>query len=329
MSPDTLLLWRLLEAGDRHVSGEELAAELGMSRVGVWQRLRRLRAAGLQFAAVRNRGHRLVGEPEHLHGALLAAHCQRAGVDRPVHYLAVCDSSNSEATRRLADGEATPFVVCTAAQTAGRGRRGRIWHSPDEGNLYASFAFRPDLPPARLQAVTLWFGLRICAWLNEVYGLPVRLKWPNDLLLEGRKVCGMLTEARVDADAVRELVFGIGLNVNSRPEAWPAEQVGAAGSLSRTRGAALPLHALAAQLVATVLAAWQAWREGGQEATLLAAWPRYDALAGLQVQAEYSGQPLTGTALGIAADGSLRLRTAAGKVQHLHAGEVSVRPPQA
>lgn len=323
IDPDIQILSSLLEADGKPVSGAALARTLGLSRVAVWARLERLRGEGLTIEAGPRRGYRLVGEPAALHAGLLRAHLALLGTTGPLVVLPEVDSTNSEAERQLASGRATPFVVLAGAQTVGRGRFGRIWHSPDEGNLYLSAAFRPPLPPDQMPGFTLWMGLALCHHLHQTTGLPLRLKWPNDLLLDGRKVAGMLTEARIDADRMRDLVFGFGLNINADPTNWPPAVAAVATSLRAASGAPLPLHALAAGLVTVVRSAAEAYFTG-QTATRNALWAAYDALGGRQVTVQAHTGPITGTVAGLAPSGGLRLTLPNGGETTLHAGEVSL-----
>jgi len=323
-NPDLQILDRLLAAGDTAVSGAALARELGLSRVAIWARLDRLRHEGLPIDAGPRRGYRLIGEPATLHSGLLRAHLRRLNAPDAALVLPEVDSTNSEAERQLADGRATPFVVLASAQTRGRGRFGRTWHSPDEGNLYLSAAFRPTLAPDRMPGFTLWMGLRLCDHLHQATGLDLRLKWPNDLLFNGRKLAGMLTEARIDVDRMRDLVFGFGLNINADPAAWPAEVAAVATSLRAAAGGApLPYHATAAGLVAAVINAASDYFTGHTAArdTL---WDRYNALAGREVTVQGRDGPLRGRVAGLAADSGLRLVLADGSETVVHAGEVTL-----
>lgn len=332
---DTRILQALVIAAGQPVSGAALARELDLSRVAVWARLDRLRQEGLPIDAGPRRGYRLTGEPASLHPGLLRAHLAARAIPVPVLVLPEVDSTNSEAERQLADGRAAPFVVLAAAQTRGRGRFGRTWHSPDEANLYLSAAFRPTLPPDRMPGFTLWMGLRLCDHLARTTGLALRLKWPNDLLFEGRKVAGMLTEARIDSDRMRDLVFGFGLNVNADPKRWPTDVAAVATSLRAAGGGApLPFHATAAGIVGEVHAA-AADYVAGQTGERDALWERYDALGGKQLTVQGGNGTIAGVAAGLAPSGGLRLTLTDGSETVVHAGEVTLgsgkqaKPPRA
>ncbi|HTB63502.1 MAG TPA: biotin--[acetyl-CoA-carboxylase] ligase [Opitutales bacterium] len=338
MPDTTTLLTALLDAGDSgFVSGEELARRLGISRVSVWARLQKLQAEGLACEAVRGRGYRLSAEPTALHPAVLAAYVRlrhRAktppGVE--VIYLPEIDSTNLEAERRLAAGARAPFVVFAARQTAGRGRLGRAWHSAETGGLYLSFAFRPQLPPARMPKFTLWMALRLCRMLNETYHLPVGVKWPNDLVHDGRKLAGLLTEARMDADLMRELICGLGLNVNGDPAKWSGGSRGTASAAAKVgstlqqvnHGIALPLNAVAADVVLTGTKAYTDFIAGRSDAEFDELWSRFDTLRNREITVSLPTGPIKGRASGLDPSGALRLALPSGEIRLIQSGDVSL-----
>ncbi|MCC5834130.1 MAG: biotin--[acetyl-CoA-carboxylase] ligase [Opitutales bacterium] len=323
MDSDTRILHALIAQPEGYVNGQDLAEQLGMSRVGIWKRLQKLSESGLQLTAVRNRGYRITREPEQPLQSLMNAWLYRENVSMPVHWHASIGSTNTEAQRLLAEGSETPFAVASAEQTQGRGRMGRRWHSPSDGNLYISFAFQPSLPPKRMQTITLFFGLRLCIFMNQRYGLPVQIKWPNDLLLNGKKVCGMLTEARVDADAIRDLIFGMGLNINCETSQWPEEVRRMATSLRSVRGERLPFHRLTAELTGLIEESYQHFLRSDTR-QLLKEWPDYDCLHGRTLNFERNQKTITGVGEGIDTQGCLLIREASGKIHALNAGEVSI-----
>ncbi|MDX2110155.1 MAG: biotin--[acetyl-CoA-carboxylase] ligase [Verrucomicrobiota bacterium] len=321
---DIVILKALLESRPAFVSGNLLATELGISRVGVWARLEKLREQDFSFEAVRHRGYRLVEEPEVLVEDLIRAYLEMYQSSLDVLVKPQVESTNSEAERLLAAGNSVPLVVLAGQQTAGRGRLGRVWHSPGDGNIYASFAFRPKLPPARLQRITLWIGAKIAELLNREYHLPVRIKWPNDLILDGKKVAGILTEARIDADATRDLIFGIGLNVNSKTKRWPKELAAVATSLCAHRAPSISINQLAARLIQTVQSAYNCYLFGQIDDEFRVLWENLDFLKGQTVSTTISGQSVSGIADGVDKDGCLRLILPDKSIITLNSGEVSL-----
>jgi BirA family biotin operon repressor/biotin-[acetyl-CoA-carboxylase] ligase len=325
---DSSILLAFLEADGEPVSGDRLAKELGVSRVAIWSRLERLRASGYVFAASTRKGYALRSVPRHLDPALLDAHLRLLKVSPKVEFLAEVDSTNSEAERRLAVGQEAPFAVFARTQKAGRGRLGRKWHSAPSGNLYLSLAFRPFIPPERLKPFTLWMGLALCAHVEKSLGLKLGLKWPNDLQSpDGRKVAGMLTEARLDADSVRELVFGVGLNLTGAPKDFPADLRATAGSLEAALGAPLDLNREAAGVIAALFRAWEQFEEGTWSRSFRKLWSHHDVLAGKSVRVGLRGDPVAGVVDGIDDEGSLILRTGGGRRAIVSSGEVTLRKP--
>ncbi|MGA1205807.1 MAG: biotin--[acetyl-CoA-carboxylase] ligase [Opitutales bacterium] len=322
MSLDSKVLLHFIQAPGQFISGTGIGESLGLSRVSVHNHLESLRKQGFEFSAIRNKGYRLEKEPEAFNPALFGALMESQACPFFKSYTAHGEvgSTNSMAESELADGRETPFFVVADAQTSGRGRRGRTWHSPQGKNLYLSCALRPALPPSRLQNITLWMGLRVCQFIRELLALPVLIKWPNDLMLHDRKIAGMLTEARVDAEFTRDLVFGLGLNVNSLMEDFPEELQSVAGSLALNLGKSLNLSRLAHQLVQTLATTIEDYLGEQFSSELSASWPEFDYLRGRVVN---NGE-INGRVLGISANGSLRIEREDGSIILLHSGEVTL-----
>ncbi|MDR3229762.1 MAG: biotin--[acetyl-CoA-carboxylase] ligase [Puniceicoccales bacterium] len=325
--PVALILDTFLDAGDKPVSGGELARRLGLSRVSAWNRLEQLRREGFVFEAAPRVGYRLVKRPETVHPALLAAYLRRLSPQTAAAVALRClpatDSTNDEAGRLLSSGEPAPFAVVASAQTAGRGRMGRVWQSDDPGCLYLSFGFRPGLAPERAQSITLAVGLRLCERLAETSALPLLVKWPNDILCDGRKIAGILSEARIDADRVRDIVVGVGLNVNRR--VFPPELRDTAGSLAAF-GREADINETAALCIAAIHEACERFAADGLGGDFAQRWRSFDYLAGKTIAARSGTEEISGEALGLAPDGALLVRTSSGLVRALNSGEVTLRP---
>jgi BirA family transcriptional regulator, biotin operon repressor / biotin---[acetyl-CoA-carboxylase] ligase len=319
-----VILRELLAREPNWVSGSALATKLGMSRVAVWQHMEKLRGDGFAFEAQRSRGYRLTGRPRSLHAALIETQLKIRPRGFSLVVLDTVDSTNDEAARQLAAGRVAPFAVLSRRQTRGRGRFGRTWHSESTDNLYASFAFRPRVQPERMQTFTLWMGVNVCALLENFAGVVPGIKWPNDILFDGRKAGGMLTEARVDSDQIRDLVFGLGLNVNSPGSAWPDELARRAVSLSALTHHDLDLNRLAAALIGRVLIAYQDFADADHLKTFADLWNRYDLLRGQPVTLIEAGRKHQGIASSVDDEGALVLRDAHGHMHRFRAGEVTL-----
>lgn len=324
LDPRILILRELCARPDAFVSGGRLADMLGVSRVTVWKYFEQFREEGFEFEAARKRGYRVVKKPVAAHEDWLRSLLlgpDFAGVTAQV--LESVDSTNSEAERWLSEGGNTPHFILAHNQTSGRGRQGRNWHSDAGGNLYMSAVFRPNLLPSQLQLFTLWVGVHIARALNREFQQEIQIKWPNDLWIDGRKCAGMLTEARIDADRTRDLVFGLGLNVNQLPEASEIE----AAKLVAADGEPIHVTEVAAVVIRAILEAYHTVGDRKTAERLVAMWPAYDALSGCELGMHEGTQLLNGIGRGIRKDGALSLELPDGRLRHVHTGEVRhVRP---
>ncbi|RMH93391.1 biotin--[acetyl-CoA-carboxylase] ligase [Lysobacter pythonis] len=316
---DRQLLLRLAAAP---ASGDALAAAHGLTRAAVWKRIQALREAGIAIEARPGQGYRLAQpldllDAETLHAALApACRARLAGLA----LVWQVDSTNSALLAQPPPAGGVR-VLLAERQSGGRGRRGRAWVSPLAANLYLSLDRRFASGLARLPGLSLVAGIVAAEALRAVTGLDIRLKWPNDLLLDGRKLGGLLVEGGGEHAGPARAVIGLGVNVRMPPAAsvdigqpW-ADLTGAPRASSRNQ--------LAAALLDALLPALDEFDQVGL-ARFLPRWQALDALAGRSVRIRLAEGELEAEALGIAADGALRVRTAQGE-RLLHAGEVSVR----
>jgi BirA family biotin operon repressor/biotin-[acetyl-CoA-carboxylase] ligase len=321
-----VILKALLDARDEFVSGSLLAEQLGISRPAIHGKLEKLRDQGFTFEAVRNRGYRLTQEPEVLHPALLRYYLQDAAAELDVLYFTVIDSTNSEAERQFSYGRNSPFAIASSCQTKGRGRLGRDWYSASADNLYLSVLFEPNIPPQQLQHFTLWAGITICRALQPFTPkTKLQIKWPNDLHCEGRKFAGMLTEAKMDSDSLRSIVFGIGINLNSNPYKFPKELRGIATSLYAIHGQEIPINIVAARVLQAINHAYEACIHNKTTEKLADAWAPLSSLNGKPVTTLQGGKAISGIASGIDASGALLLTQPDGSTIPVRAGDVTLK----
>jgi BirA family biotin operon repressor/biotin-[acetyl-CoA-carboxylase] ligase len=241
---------------------------------------------------------------------------------RPLVYLPSCASTNDEVAARALAGSEEGLLVVAGVQTAGRGRRGRVWHSPAGDNLTFSMLLRPALPARQATPITLVAGAALATSLAGL-GFSPRLKWPNDVLLETadgpRKVAGILTEMASEADQVRHVVLGVGINVNSK--GFPDELAARATSLCLVRGRRVDRGEVVAAFVRAFEPIYEHFVAHGPSAAL-AEWNRY-AMLGQPCSIERDGRNILGIAEGVDELGALLIRTATDDVISVHAGEVS------
>ncbi len=288
--------------------------------------MKTLRRDGFVFDAVRNRGYRIRATPERLSLPYLQCLLPGPATEDRLVFFNRTESTNRDAERLLGEGRNTPFIVLSRRQTKGRGRLGRAWHSSDEGNLYASFAFRPKVPPERMQRFTLWTGVSICRCIEEETGLSPRIKWPNDILCGTLKIGGILTEARVNADQILEMVLGIGLNINSAPSLWASPLCTEATSLREALQGKQDINRLTCAIITSLFDAYDAFMNDGYRTALNSLWEKYDLLRGRNVTAQQGKETISGRALGIDEEGRLLIATkeAAANPVRLNAGDVTL-----
>ena len=318
---EELVLAFLAEAGDEFVSGEAISDKLGLTRTAVWKHVEALRSHGYRIDAVPARGYRLVGVPDRLTPLELRPLLNTHDLGQTLHWYEELGSTSDRA-KELADEGADPGTVVVAeTQTAGRGRRGRVWASPPRRNLYFSVILRPELPPARAPELTLVASVALCDALRQA-GVQAGIKWPNDLLVSGRKIAGILTELAAEPDRVHWVVVGAGVNVNARAEDFPEELRAAATSVLLERGQAAP-RALFAAACFTALEEWLDRHAEDGFGPVRDAWRERSVTLGREVIVKADGREIAGTAEDIDESGALLVRSRAG-VERILSGDVTL-----
>jgi BirA family transcriptional regulator, biotin operon repressor / biotin---[acetyl-CoA-carboxylase] ligase len=323
---EELVLSFLAEAGDEFVSGEAISDKLGLSRTAVWKHVESLRAHGYRIDAVPARGYRLAAIPDRLTALELRPLLNTHDLGQVLHAFDELPSTSDRAKELADDGAAHGEVVIAETQTAGRGRRGRVWVSPPRRNLYFSVVLRPDLPPTRAAELTLVASLAICDALRQAGVVHAGIKWPNDVLAGGKKIAGILTELAAEPDRVQWVVIGVGVNVNARPEDFPEELRDEATSIAIERGEPAP-RALFAAACLTALEDWlDVHAERGFEA-IRDAWRERTVTLGRQVAVRADGREIVGTAEDIDEQGALLVRTPE-RIERILAGDVQLLRPR-
>ena len=244
----------LLKAREgKPLSGEEMSRALGVSRAAVWKAMESLRDEGYVISSAPRRGYALEGSPDRLSAGELAGALAGRRVGRALVCLETVDSTNNEVKRRALAGAADGLAVVAEQQTGGRGRRGRSFVSPAGQGLYLSVLLRPRCPLEEVSTLTAWTAVAVCNAVERVCGVRPGIKWPNDVILDGRKLCGILTELELEAEtaALRHVVVGVGINLTQTAADFGPEVAPVAVSLAQALGRA-PRRA---EMAAAVLAA--------------------------------------------------------------------------
>ncbi|MBY0277585.1 biotin--[acetyl-CoA-carboxylase] ligase [Candidatus Binatia bacterium] len=317
--PDDLLA--ALE-GRRWQSGAEVARRLGVSRAAVWKRIERLRSQGYGIEAVAGRGYRLVRDSDLLLPDAIRKHLRAKLLRGEIVHRTTIDSTNRLAAEQARGGAVEGTIVVAEQQTAGRGRLGRTWVSPASVNLYMSVVLRPRIPPLEVPRLTLVAGLAVAEAIRDSGTFQPRIKWPNDVLLDGRKVAGILTELEAEADRVRFVIVGIGVNLNATRTDFPPDLKTKATSLLLAGGAPVDRAAFTGRLLTRLDAAYAAFLSGGF-AALRHRYEELHGLVGLAVTIDGT-PPLAGTVRGVD-DGGALLVESGGALQRVVSGEVTLR----
>lgn len=317
------LIRRLKAARGQFVSGEELSRLLGVSRTAIWKHIEELRQAGYRVEAVRRAGYRLVAAPDRLYPVELQDGLATKRFGREAVYFDAIASTQNEAHRRAEAGAPEGLVVIADVQTGGRGRLGRSWHSPPETGIWMSLVLRPDVPLPRVPQLTLVAAVSLADTLAACTGLSVGIKWPNDLLAGGRKVCGILTELAAEADRVHYVILGIGLNVNQTEEDFPPELRARAGSLAMAAGRSFSRVALAQRMLEGLEADYDAYLQKGF-APFKRRWEARAVSLGQRVVARTPGGDFVGIARGIDDDGALLLEQANGALRKIYSADLDL-----
>lgn len=323
MTTDTQII-AALRAQPSGVSGADLAARLGISRAAVWARIEALRQAGFDIEAGPHFGYRLVGEPDGLIADdLLARLGSDVIVGRDIHVFQETSSTNDVAEKFARDGAAEGVVVFAESQTKGRGRLGRKWVSPGHKGLWFSVLLRPTLRPQEATRLTIIAATALRRGIRSVTGLDPRIKWPNDLLLNGKKVAGILTEMSAEVDRVRHLIIGAGVNLNLTFEEFPEELRSIATSLRIESGRVIGRPELAVAILRELDADYARLR-AGRFAEIADEWETHCATLGREVTVYAGPQPLRGRAEALDDDGALLLRTEHGHLERIIGGDVTL-----
>lgn len=309
------------------LSGEELSRQLGLSRTAVWKAVDALRREGYDIEAHTGMGYRLVAAPDALTEAEIRPLLRPlAAVGHTLYCFDEINSTNTYAKQLAMEGGADGTVVVANCQTAGRGRMNRTFQSPKDKGVYLTVLLRPDLPADRLMSVTALAGVAVCRTVEQVCGVRPGLKWPNDPVLGGKKLCGILTELSVEAETGRlqYLVVGIGINALQTAEDFSPEVAAMATSLAMELGRPVSRPALAAALIGELDRLYAALKSGDLT-EYLAEYRRDCVNLGKTVQLISPAGRETVTAVGIDRDFGLVVRQADGTEKTIRSGEVSVR----
>ena len=328
MSPIHECLVRQLMDGRSH-SGEALAKGAGQTRAAVWKQVRKLEDWGLEVIAERGKGYRLEFPIELLDAQQLTRDFREMGIcdlDQ-VEIFTELDSTNQYLAKNRPQRSNAMRICCAEYQSAGRGRRMRNWSAPFGSGVFMSCAWSFDTSPAELASLSLVTGVAAARAIQSVCGLDIELKWPNDLVVNERKLGGILVESTAESHGACHVIIGIGVNVSvsddllSKVSDW---RDGAIDLRTANSGKVPSRNALVFALACELGKCLSAWERDGNGA-YLQEWRSRDYLSDRPVKLINVSTPIIGHARGIADDGALLIEDESGAISSIRAGEVSVR----
>lgn len=313
----------LLRKRDGFVSGQELCQRFGVSRTAVWKAVNQLKKEGYDISAVRNKGYLLAAEHELFGRNELESRMETRWAGRRVLFFDSLNSTNLRAKQEAENGADQGTLVVADMQTAGRGRRGRSWSSPPGTNAYFTLILKPEYVPDRAPMVTLVMAMAVAEGIRETCGAEAFIKWPNDIVIDGRKVCGILTEMSTERDYIHHVVVGAGINVGRQD--FPPEIQATAVCLEEICGREVSRTSLIVNVMRYFEEYYDRFCETADLSRLQEAYNRRLINRDREIRVLDPRGAYDGVSRGINGAGELLVELGDGSRVNVYAGEVSVR----
>lgn len=315
---------KILRETRGYVSGQELCEKLSVSRTTIWKVVGQLKSEGYVIEGIRNRGYRLVDVPDSIEEKEIRSRLHTQWLGKEIYYQKSVDSTNSWAKRLAEEGKPSGTVVVADMQTNGKGRRGRSWETPERMSVPLSILLRPDFLPEKASMLTLVMGLSVVQALENAVSLQCSIKWPNDVLISEKKVCGILAELYSQIDNMEYMVVGAGVNANMTE--FPEELANKATSLRNELGHPVQRALLVAYILEAFEKNYEKFLHTQDLRDLKEEYTKRLLNTGRPVRILQPQEEFEGVARGIDTWGNLLVeRTDSGVVEQVYAGEVSVR----
>ena len=320
-----MIIEMLKNAGGNFISGESIAGKLGVSRTAVWKHIQKLRACGYQIISSERCGYKLKDAPDLLLPSEIQIELDTKVISKEMHYHPVVDSTNSLAKALAYHGAADGAIVVAEEQEYGKGRLERYFYSPRGKGIWFSIILRPNFLPHDASKCTLMAAVAVAEAMKR-FNLKAEIKWPNDIMHDGRKLVGILTEMTCELGRINYVVIGIGINVNINRDEFPEEIRPIAASLSEMNGAPLSRVKFFRAVLTEFDKLYSKVNESGFD-EIFKLWKDYNITLGKNIRvisAGNGGKSFTGKAIDLNQDGALIVETAQGQ-QAVYAGDVSIR----
>lgn len=318
----TEILQLLRESGE-YISGQEICNRFGVSRTAIWKVMNQLKEEGYAVEAVPNKGYKLTCIPDVLSESEIKSRLHTKWLGQEVLCLLKEDSTNNRVKKMAEQGAEKGLLVIAEEQTAGKGRRGNSWSSPAGTSIFMSVLLRPDFLPEKASMLTLLAAMAVAKGIKEETGLEAKIKWPNDVVVNGKKICGILTEMSAEMDYINHVVVGIGINANM--EELPAAIRETATSLLIEKKQLVSRASLLVKVIEHLERYYEIFIETEDLSRLHEEYNSQLVNRNVQVRVLDPKGDYTGYARGINAFGELLVEKDTGGLEKVYAGEVSVR----
>ncbi len=307
------------------VSGEEMSRRLGVSRTAVWKHISKLRSEGYSIESHTNSGYKLVGSPDILSSSELEPYLHTEFMGRNIIYLDSIDSTNTYAKKKAEGLFREGTVVVADEQTGGRGRLGRHWVSTKGKGIWMTLMLKPDILPSDAPKLSIVAALAVTNAIRSCCRLDAEIKWPNDIVAGGKKLCGILTEMSAEEDEIKYVIIGIGINANMDNDDFGQEVSSIATSVRIESGMPVSRKALAASVLFEFEQIYRVFTRDGSIKAFLEDYKSKSAVLGKEVRLISKKEEITGLAVDISEEGHLVVRLADGSYREIMSGEVSIR----
>jgi len=314
-----------MNAEGKCVSGEQMSNTLGISRAAVWKHMKVLEREGYEIESIPGTGYRLSAIPDILDSKTIFYGLKTKRFGNCHEIYQTIDSTNTRAKKLALEGAEEGTVVIADTQIAGRGRMDRIWVSPAKKGLWLSIILRPFIAPEKAPHLTVLAAIAIVKALEEIVGLKADIKWPNDILINGKKLCGILAEIQADPDKIHSVVMGIGINVNMQNDDFPDELKDSATSILIEKGIAISRKNLLLILLENLEVVYDEYLKNNSLSPFLAFYKSHSISIGKNVTVIERNSTFEGYAQNIDEDGALLVKTADGNIRKIFSADVSLR----
>lgn len=315
------LLKRLFEANGQPVSGQEIADEFGLSRTAIWKYVKDFEKEGYEIGTIRKKGYYLIAIPDRVNEANVKNFLTTKVYGKRIDYVETCASTQLIAHDEAQNGAPDGTVIISEEQTSGKGRMSRPWDSAAHKGVWMSVITRPSLTPQQAPQMTLVAAVAVTRAIQAVTSLTPHIKWPNDILLNGKKVTGILTELQADPDRVKAIILGIGINVNQTEADFPEDLKSIATSLQIAHGKTVNRAELIAKTL-HYLELYTEMYESNGFGPIKLLWEGYSNTTGRRIRAVMLNETIEGVALGISETGMLELKLDNGTIRGIYSADI-------